>query len=562
MGENQNPYSKPSPEEQEFWWKEGTKGKNFKRLYDARIAKRESWNTRNGITTTYYNEKSNLPEFTVTAPKETEKQKLAKRKQEKENLIDLAITGAGFVPGLDTAADIVDIGRSLYKGDYSGVLFGLAAAPLFGVSGPALKKGFQTAIQKFKNYRKASNISSVMDESLRLNVLRQNYLIKQGSDPTRTLNYQKVGMPEFDSKTFYHSMKLPFGQPVRARSGQVRLNRDKIVPVSGFNGQEGKIWWDKGNVPTSSSAVIITSKSPRINENVLEHPEKYSISYGNYSPSYFTSGEIPLSEVKIYERNPFTGHFDSSIPYVPTRNVNKSIIDFNFDVLQDSKDIEMLKTFAKKYGYTLPTGIERYSGKMLDKEFKRLLKKHNTFGRGVSANNVNDAEKFLTTVHSGTDGGRDGMPPGKTGIYTMNSISPYGNYQGIIQRKLDFSGPRSSWIDKNDIPYLSSKEISKDLQDIQYQYMQQFPHDGSSDYFDKMWKYIKDNYPKVFNSNGQIYKINNVDELRQIGNPGIVIHGGNVGERVLNAVRIFKPYSNGVSTRGFSHKAYKEGGKL
>jgi hypothetical protein len=31
-------------------------------------------------------------------------------------------------------------------------------------------------------------------------------------------------------------------------------------------------------------------------------------------------------------------------------------------------------------------------------------------------------------------GAMDGMPAGKTGIYTMNGISPYGNYQGVVQR--------------------------------------------------------------------------------------------------------------------------------
>jgi hypothetical protein len=45
----------------------------------------------------------------------------------------------------------------------------------------------------------------------------------------------------------------------------------------------------------------------------------------------------------------------------------------------------------------------------------------------------------------------------------------------------------------------------------------------------------------------------------------VIIHGGNPGEKVLNAVNIFTPYNlnNGkTSTRGFSHKAYNTGGKL
>ena len=145
-------------------------------------------------------------------------------------------------------------------------------------------------------------------------------------------------------------------------------------------------------------------------------------------------------------------------------------ITFNYTNFQDFKDVEALKAFANKYSYKLPKGIERYTGDMLDKEFKRILTQHNTFGRGVTANNIEEAEKFLTTAHSGSAGAMDGMPKGKTGIYTMNGLSPYGDYQGVLQRQLDFSGPRSSWIDKNDIPYLSKEDAGKAIDLVQAKY--------------------------------------------------------------------------------------------
>lgn len=134
MGENQNPYSRPSTEEQELWWKEGTKGENFRRLYDARIAKREAWNNRNGITTTYKSEESNLPELVVTAPKETEKQKqnreLQKQQKIKEDYINLGTTIAGFTPVLGDVLDAVDVYNEFKQGNYG---WGLAGVAAFGL---------------------------------------------------------------------------------------------------------------------------------------------------------------------------------------------------------------------------------------------------------------------------------------------------------------------------------------------------------------------------------------------------------------------------------------------
>lgn len=486
-----------------------------------------------------------------------------------DDWIDAGITAASFVPGLDTAADIADTANQFRQGNWGWGLVGLASTLLPGISSNYFRKGinfFKDIPNKVKNYKRASDISSAMNESLRLNIRRQNKLLKQGIHPAKVLQYQRVGLPEVDPETFYHHMRVRFGQPITARSGQVRLSNDHINPIPGHNGQEGRIWWTKGVVPSAGNNIIITSKSNLIDERVIDHLEKYDRYHGNYSPNDYTSSRIPLKDVKIYQRNPITGHFDQSIFYVPTKTNQGSTTMFDFNTLQDTKDVEALKAFAKQYGYTLPVGIERYSGEMLDKEFQRILKKHNTFGRGVKANNLEDAERFLTTAHVGSAGALDNMPTGKTGIYTMNGLSPYGNYQGVVQRQLDFSGSRSTWITKNDIPYISTQEASQLIQDIQNQYYKNFPYDDSLDYYDNMWKYIKTNYPEIFNSSGQVYKINNTDRIRQIGNPGVVIHGGNPGEKVLNTLNIFKPYNDifrgRLSTRGFSHKAYQKGGKL
>lgn len=293
-----NPYSKPSAEEQELWWQEGMKGKNFRRLYDARIAKREAWNSRNGVTTTYKSEESTLPEIEITAPRETEEQKQTRLKQDYENLAKVAITAAGFVPGLDTVADIVDFRNSWRKGDYSGMLWtGLGLG--LPISGKALKTGWN-AIKNFPNYYKTIKVAKTLDRAISYRIKAEKYLLKrakeQGLDPMRYVIFGKpVGLPEKDPEAFYHYGRLP-------------IKDGKLIPKPGFNGQEGRIWWDLGNVPKGD--YIVVTKSKLVDENVLEHPEKYSPYHGHYLPSYYTSGAIPIDEVEIYTKNPFTRDYE------------------------------------------------------------------------------------------------------------------------------------------------------------------------------------------------------------------------------------------------------------
>lgn len=114
-----------------------------------------------------------LPEVVIEAKrpektlKENAKETAQEMKETIENLptetkVDLALTGAGFIPYLDTAADVFDLGRSLYNGDYSNAAFALAGLAL-PVSGQVLKQG----IKSIKDYRKARLISNMLDSGIK-----------------------------------------------------------------------------------------------------------------------------------------------------------------------------------------------------------------------------------------------------------------------------------------------------------------------------------------------------------------------------------------------------------
>jgi hypothetical protein len=87
-----------------------------------------------------------------------------------------------------------------------------------------------------------------------------------------------------------------------------------------YPGGENRIWWNEGKYYDISSPVIITTKSNKVNEKVIDNLSKH-IPYYEYSPRYYTSGSIPIEELTIYHRNPFTGFYDSSIPYEPSKTV-------------------------------------------------------------------------------------------------------------------------------------------------------------------------------------------------------------------------------------------------
>ena len=119
---------------------------------------------REGKQLTYVTPESNLNEVVVTA-KDLKKEK--QRNQEYNNLLDLGITAAGFVPGLGEVADAIDVVNQLRHGNYGNALTSTAALLLPGVPASALRKGIDwldetslsgNVIEKIKKlYNKGAN---------------------------------------------------------------------------------------------------------------------------------------------------------------------------------------------------------------------------------------------------------------------------------------------------------------------------------------------------------------------------------------------------------------------
>lgn len=140
-----------SKEELEAFWR-GDKD-TYQKMYSQRMQQRVKEAEAQGKKVTYVpNDGSQtLPEVTITAPRETEEQKQARLKQDYENFTDNAITVAGFVPGLGTATDIVDVGNSLRKGDTQAALWGLVGVGLPG-SGKMWRTIYNKAKTPFKTF--------------------------------------------------------------------------------------------------------------------------------------------------------------------------------------------------------------------------------------------------------------------------------------------------------------------------------------------------------------------------------------------------------------------------
>lgn len=215
----------------------------------------------------------------------------------------------------------------------------------------------------------------------------------------------------------------------------------------------------------------------------------------------------------------------------------------------DYEDAVAIRDFAKKYGYKIPKGIEHYSGEILDNYYKKILKQHNTFGRGVFKENP---ERDLVIPFSESINHGMFMPRYQNGIYTLASTSDYGDISGIIQRNMDFSGPRSTWISKNSF----TPRIEDDINNAISRTLEPFingPHAnmfkdryGNIDY-DKYHSAILERYPKLNDSRGRVFASN-------VGQNATYIIGGIDGEPVGTIRRMFKMRSTNpkTSTKGFS----------
>lgn len=213
----------------------------------------------------------------------------------------------------------------------------------------------------------------------------------------------------------------------------------------------------------------------------------------------------------------------------------------------DYDDAIAIRDFAKKFGYKIPIGIERYSGELLDNYYKKILRQHNTFGRGVNQTDPELVTNRLLYPFSESRFHGESMPIGQNGIYTLAGTSDYGTTSGVIQRQMDFTGPRNTWISKNTVTPRLSSDVNQAIttKTQQNPELMQFLRDGD---YDGYWNYLRESYPKLFDSRGRIFAQN-------VGsNSGTFIIGGVDGQPIGTVRNTFQMYSPNPtsSTRGFT----------
>jgi len=226
------------------------------------------------------------------------------------------------------------------------------------------------------------------------------------------------------------------------------------------------------NVPQSSQEItrgfIDWADTPGFMErNPKFNPRKYE---NSIKPGYTPPTEDPKLKAFLTEEK-------------PTIDFNKNLEDLNF-----------AKDFAKKYGYNLPSNIERIasSNELTNRTIRGMMNRHNTFVRGVSTNwkfleeknpeilrhlegkgfdlsteegSKAAAEYMSTHIPIQTGYGRADLnskvfTKGMDGLYTSNSIPTaegytYGNgYIVKVKKPTDFSSlNRQDWINKNNPSY-------------------------------------------------------------------------------------------------------------
>ena len=227
-----------------------------------------------------------------------------------------AFTAFTMLPGVDTLADIGYTAMDMIRGNWKDAAIGLGFIAAPGV-GYGAYKGFKNVKRISRNRSAAKIIKKGFDEGIK----RQDYLVKRyGYNPRYITTGSFRGLPDADPNTFYHSGNFTRYDVAPKSGGYVKIQDGNVVPMQSYHpGGEDRIWWNKGSYYNTGSPVIISTKSNKVNERVVDNLSKYNPDH-EYSPEYYTSGSIPTEEITIYHRNPFTGFYDSSIPYKPFRS--------------------------------------------------------------------------------------------------------------------------------------------------------------------------------------------------------------------------------------------------
>lgn len=441
-----------------------------------------------------------LPEIVIEAkhPEKTIKEKAKEtwNNMSTETKVDLALTGAGFIPGLDVAADVIDVGRELYKGNWGNALIAGGIALIPGLSYAAYK-GAKAAAKARRNNKVAKEVRYAINKR----IWQDNRNIETyGFHPRRIIMGKPQGLPEPDPDTFYHSGDFVHRGRWRLRGGYVHAKDGQIQPLASSIG-EPRIWWNKGD-NYGNGEIILTTKSPKVDERVIDNLDKYSEYHGAYSPTYYTSGSIPIEDVQIYRRNPLTGDYEHGIKYTPvvSKADGNTYTDFYgaakrleeeqalaAKIAENNRLLDLLDEFSQKHAIKdLIAGTDGWedvvltypkadrttvtSNRRTNKQIRDAIARHNTFARGVQMpSSPEDIEhirsvfgddwmdkqdevlKYIATHQRPGTGGFFIAPTGNAAMYG-NERNGLGRVN-LIRRKYKLGKDRSKWFDEGDFVF-------------------------------------------------------------------------------------------------------------
>lgn len=171
-------------------WRKRPTQEQLDAFYSGNIERQVQLAEQAEQTVTYANPKYTLDEVVISA-KDLKKEK--QRKQEYNNVLDLGITAAGFVPGLGEVADAVDVANQLRRGNYGEALTSTAAFLLPGVSANLLRKGVKGI--KSMLYNTGRFFQPTAYDKL-LELYKNTPILNQKGTFEDYLNYTKTIFPE------------------------------------------------------------------------------------------------------------------------------------------------------------------------------------------------------------------------------------------------------------------------------------------------------------------------------------------------------------------------------
>lgn len=307
-----------------------------------------------------------LPEVVVEAKRpektlaENAKENIEEVKQKWDNLptdskVDLALTGAGFIPGLDVVADVADIGREAWKGNWgnAAIATGFALLPVsYGAykGGKYLKNNVRVNIPKADYYRVLSDFddSKVIDAVQDLQntgVVRTNPKGTYKQDGSREHYigpYFYKGIPfrsalNKSSKILTSSSNNLDWLPIKPHETILRktLGSNQFTPL--YHGipntapvSEFQLWERGNNFITKNFWFKRELPAKEISIKPFTYPEYYNMvvhtDYGNHKGSFGSGSYINELNTLIPGKN-FTGQqnylwFNENKPYAMSVNGN------------------------------------------------------------------------------------------------------------------------------------------------------------------------------------------------------------------------------------------------